>query len=118
MNSHEKTESPSEVLFHTKDITLRKKVLLVDGFDRKSLAAFLKMFAEETYRIKGFAKCNDEILLVDCVGPIVEVRDYDGIYEEINQLTVLYGKGLNPLKRIKEVIQWFPESSASILQGE
>lgn len=94
---------------HTRDITLQKLTLCVGGFDEKSLTAFLKMFAEDTYRIKGFVSLPEGIFLVSCVGPIVELRPFDGDTPELNRLAVLYGNGLPAKKSIREAVSWFPE---------
>lgn len=94
---------------HTRDITLQKLTLCVGGFDEKSLTAFLKMFAEDTYRIKGFVSLTEGVFLVSCVGPIVELLPFDGDTPELNRLAVLYGNGLPAKKSIREAVSWFPE---------
>lgn len=94
---------------HTRDITLQKLTLCVGGFDEKSLTAFLKMFAEDTYRIKGFVSLPEGVFLVSCVGPIVELQPFDGDTPELNRLAVLYGNGLPAKKSIREAVSWFPE---------
>lgn len=93
---------------HLKDVTLQKLTLTVDGFDEKTLVSFLKMFAEDTYRIKGFVSLPEGISLVSCVGPMVEVKPFDGETPELNKLAVLYGNGLPAKKSIKEAMGWFP----------
>lgn len=99
---------------HTRDITLQKLTLCVGGFDEKSLTAFLKMFAEDTYRIKGFVSLPEGIFLVSCVGPIVELQPFDGDAPELNRLAVLYGNGLPAKKSIREAVSWFPEQEIVI----
>lgn len=99
---------------HTRDITLQKLTLCVGGFDEKSLTAFLKMFAEDTYRIKGFVSLPEGIFLVSCVGPIVELQPFDGDTPELNRLAVLYGNGLSAKKSIREAVSWFPEQEIVI----
>lgn len=99
---------------HTRDITLQKLTLCVGGFDEKSLTAFLKMFAEDTYRIKGFVSLPEGIFLVSCVGPIVELQPFDGDTPELNRLAVLYGNGLPAKKSIREAVSWFPEQEIVI----
>ena len=101
-------QDPAQMQIHTRDITLQSLVLRVEGFTLDHLKAFLQMFAEETYRIKGFVELGHEIYVVDCVGPIVEIRTFAGEVSEKGKLNVLYGNGLNPKKSIKEAVSWFP----------
>lgn len=97
---------------HTKDITLQKLALTVSGFDRKTLTSFLKMFAEDTYRVKGFVSLPEGIFLVSCAGPMVDVTPFQGDTPELNTLAVLYGNGLPAKKSIKEARSWFPDCTA------
>ena len=100
---------------HTVDITLRKLLLRVSGFSKKDLASFLRMFAEETYRIKGFVSTPEGRFLVDCVGPMVELKEFENApTEEENALVVLFGNGLPAQKAIREAISWFPNAEVSI----
>lgn len=100
---------------HTKDITLRKLLLHISAFDKKDLTSFLRMFAEETYRIKGFVTLPEGRFVVDCVGPMVELRPFDGhAAAEENALVVLYGNGLPAQRAIKEAISWFPKADVSM----
>lgn len=92
---------------HIRDINLQKLTLTVSGFDKKSLTSFLRMFAEDTYRIKGFVELDGEICVVDCVGPLVEVRPFAGEPPELGKLVVLFGHGLPARKGIREAISWF-----------
>lgn len=94
---------------HLKDVTLQKLSLTVGGFDQKTITAFLKMFAEDTYRIKGFVSLPEGTFLVSCVGPMVEVTPFEGETPELNTLAVLYGNGLPAKRGIKEAMGWFPD---------
>ena len=108
----EELENPSaddEHKIHTKDITLQKLALTAKGFDLKNLNSFLKMFAEDTYRIKGFVSLPEGVFLVSCVGPMVEISPFRGETPELNTLAVLYGNGLPAKKSIREAISWFPD---------
>lgn len=108
----ERLEEPSadeEQDVHTKDVTLQKLTLLVNGFDQKSLTSFLRMFAEDTYRIKGFVSLPEGVFLVSCVGPMVELQSFVGNAPELNKLAVLYGNGLHAKRSIKEAMCWFPD---------
>ena len=105
-------EGPLEI--HTRDITLQRLNLAVEGFDLKSLTSFLKMFAEDTYRIKGLVRLPEGVYLADCVGPLVEVRPFEGDAPVQNNLAVLFGNGLPAKKSIKEAISWFPNCTVTL----
>lgn len=97
-----------------RDITLSRITLEPQGFDLVSLTAFLKMFAEDTYRIKGFVELDGVMYLADCVGPLVEVSPYEGKAENPGKLTVLFGNGLPARKSIREALTWYPDCSANM----
>ena len=105
-------EGPLEI--HTRDITLQRLNLAVEGFDLKSLTSFLKMFAEDTYRIKGLVRLPEGVYLADCVGPLVEVRPFEGDAPVQNNLAVLFGNGLPAKKSIEEAISWFPNCTVTV----
>ena len=108
-------EDPADGQLHTRDITLRKLLLHVSGFSKKDLTSFLRMFAEETYRIKGFASTPEGRFVVDCVGPMVELREFENAPAgEENTLVVLFGNGLPAQRAIKEAISWFPNAEVTI----
>ncbi len=88
--------------------------LTVRDFDKKTLEHFLKMVADETYRIKGFVDSEEGVLLVNCVGPLVNIEDYSGETEDLNNLTVLYGNGLKAKKAVEEAIGWFKDGQIII----
>lgn len=99
---------------HARDIALQKLTLHLSGFDRDSLEAFLKMFAGDTYRVKGFVRCGGQLLLADCVGPLVSLSPFDGSAEETGTLVVLYGHGLPAKKSILAASERFPGFSVEI----
>lgn len=100
---------------HIKDISLKKLTLSVSGFNRNSLETFLRMFAEETYRIKGFVELDGEVCVADCVGPLVEIYPFAGEPPETDKLVVLFGHGLPAKKSIQEAMTWFPDCRIAIL---
>mgnify|MGYP007098799512 FL=1 len=53
--------------------------------------------------------------MVDCVGPLVDVRPFEGAVPEENVLVVLFGNGLPARKAIKEACSWFPNSSVEVV---
>ena len=104
---------------HTKDLTLQKLNLAAEGFDLKSITSFLRMFAEDTYRIKGVLALPEGQFLADCVGPLVEVKPFDppsggGPVPEKNRLTVLFSNGLPAKRSIKEAASWFPQCTVEL----
>lgn len=107
------SDSEANGEIHTVDITLRKLLMRFSGFNRSELDSFLRMFAEETYRIKGFVALPEGGFTVDCVGPLVELHPYDGEIEE-NALVILFGNGLHAKKAIKEAISWFPNAEIEL----
>ena len=99
---------------HIKDVNLQKLTLTVSGFDRRSMESFLRMFAEDTYRIKGFVELDGTVCIADCVGPLVEIRPFPGEPPELGKLAVLFGHGLPARKSIREAISRFPGCEAAI----
>lgn len=93
---------------HTRDVTLQKLALTVRGFDRQELTVFLKLFAEDTYRVKGFVALPEGTFLVSCVGPLVELEPFEGETADMGVLTVLYGNGLPAKKSIRAAMARFP----------
>ena len=94
---------------HIKDINLQDLTLTVSGFDLKSLKSFLRMFAEDTYRIKGFVELDGTVYMADCVGPLVEIHAFEGEPSEPGKLVVLFGHGLPAKKSIREAISRYPD---------
>ena len=115
MDNYSNNESSGE-LFHVKDITLAKFTLSVKGLSVDSLESFLKMFADETYRIKGFATIDGRNYLVSCVGPIVEVVEWKGEMKNPGQLVVLYGNGLHAKTAAKEAMGWFENADIDFVK--
>ena len=101
-------------LSHTRDITLQKLNIVLENWDKDSLEAFIRMFADDSYRIKGFVRCGGELLLVDCVGPLISIKSFEGEQEDENILVVLYGHGLPTKKSIRTAMEAFPNLKAEI----
>ena len=95
-----------------RDITLQKYLLTISGtMSIQQLESFLKMIADDSYRIKGFVRLEGKLLLVDCVGSFVDVYQYDGdSVGEVNKIVVLAGKGMPTRKSIKNAMQWYQGS--------
>ncbi|MEA5050459.1 MAG: GTP-binding protein [Oscillospiraceae bacterium] len=100
---------------HIEDVTLQKLTLDIgEGFTRETFSKFLAMFAEETYRMKGFVRLGGELFLADCVGPLVKVTPWDGAAENVGALTVLYGNGLRAKSALAEAMRWYPDCGVGI----
>lgn len=102
---------------HIQDLNLQKLTLTLTGFTPATLGAFLQLFAEETYRIKGFLTLGGGFWRVDCVGPLVEVRPFSGEPSETGRLAVLFGHGLHAVKRIRAAAAVFPKCGVQLSTG-
>ena len=91
------------------DIQLQKQLIELDPPRTvEQLTGALRLIAEDSWRIKGFARLEGRCLLVDCVGPAVRISDTDIETEQENRLVLLAGPGM-PLRRaVKQAIQWYP----------
>lgn len=99
---------PGTVLPRVKDITLQKRTLVLpEEVPIETLRHFLGMFCEDTYRVKGFVRCEGKTWLVDCVGPAVGIVPWDGPAPHLGHLTVLFGNGLPALGSIQKAIDWY-----------
>lgn len=91
------------------DIQLQKQLIELDpAMTVEQLTGALRLIAEDSWRIKGFARLEGRCLLVDCVGPAVRISDTNIETEQENRLVLLAGPGM-PLRRaVKQAIQWYP----------
>lgn len=95
---HEETIQP-----HARDMTLQKAFIRISPeMDSRSLLFFIRLFAENTLRVKGILQLKDGLYIADCVGPIVEVMPYRGQAEDTaGGLAALAGEGMPLLKSIE-----------------
>ena len=92
---------------HRRDLTLQKYTLTVSPeMSADQLRAFLRMFAEDTYRIKGLVELREGVFQLDCVGAYVEVKPADGLQAD-HQVAVLAGEGMPLRKSLKEALRWY-----------
>lgn len=102
-------KNPSVGEIHTKDITLKKLELYPQDFSVEELQNFLHLIAEQTYRIKGFVQIEGKIYLINCVGPMVEITNWNQpVTSDLFGIQVLYGNGLQAKKAIREAMKWYP----------
>ncbi|MEL7608150.1 MAG: GTP-binding protein [Bacillota bacterium] len=113
-------EIPKEILFglssaqrdveidNRPDLTLQKHtVYLSPAFASAQLMHFLRMFAEDTYRIKGIVRLEDGAMLVDCVGTTLSVAPSEVKPPADNALTVLAGEGMPLRKSLKAAVSHY-----------
>jgi G3E family GTPase len=87
---------------HTRDITLQKASITIKReMTSAQLTAFIRLFAEDTNRVKGIVSLADGLFLVDCVGAAVKVECMNGAAPGAeNILNALAGPGLPMRKSI------------------
>ena len=69
------------------------------------------MFIEDTYRIKGFVRLDDEIYLVDCVASTVQLKKYEEPVDDslLQKVVVLSGGGMPTRHSIAKAVEWYEE---------
>ena len=111
--------TPIEPELLTRDVSLCKyEIRLREGMPRTDLEHFLRMFLEETYRVKGFVRLREGTFLADCVGDRLQLEEAKGPPADLcGRLTVLSGGDLAVGKALKEARRWYPDFVESIEQG-
>ncbi len=96
-------DNVEEYDIHAPDISLQRFLVKVDPTTtRRQLQYFLKTILDDTYRVKGFVKVENQMHLVNCVGPMLNVDPYDKSKEtNVGTLVVLSGEGLPIRKSLK-----------------
>lgn len=102
-----------EELLLTEDLTVRRVTLrLSDSISAGELEKFIQMFAEQTFRVKGFAATRDRgTVLVDCTGTAVSVAPYPGEVppERLGVLTVLSGAKMPVRSAVTAACGWYEQ---------
>lgn len=94
--------------YHLKDVGLQKRmIVLKDTMSYYQLEKFLKMFVEDTYRVKGFVCLEGKMSLVDCVGPSIAITPYEQNAKRCNHLIALAGPGMPLQKSIDRAFEWY-----------
>lgn len=94
---------------HVADLTLRSfTIRLSEALDSAVCAKLLAMFAEDCYRIKGFARLADGCFLLNCVGAWVELTACDASLVAGNEIVVLHTAPQHTRARVEEAIRWYP----------
>ncbi len=108
MNSQE--TDCGEELFQTADVTLRKYLLQIrEEVKLEELRGFLKMIMDETFRIKGFVCTEGKQYLVNTVGNMLEISEYEKEPHTTNMLVALSGSGMSVKRAVKTAMEWYPE---------
>ncbi|MGN1249184.1 MAG: CobW family GTP-binding protein [Candidatus Spyradocola sp.] len=96
------------------DLTHRRATIhLNDTLTASELTHFLSMFAEQTYRIKGFVETRDKgALLVDAVGTQLALSPAPGALPsgKLGVLTVLSGAGMPLRKAVGVACAWYGDA--------
>ena len=90
-----------------RDLTLQKLVIQVsESMTSEQLRAFLRMFAEDACRVKGFAALRDGVFLADCVGSYVCLTPRPDAQAD-NRLAALATEGMPMRRSIQAAVRWF-----------
>lgn len=100
------------------DLTHRRATIRVNGaLSAAELAHFLRMFAEQTYRIKGFADTRDRgPVQVDAVGTALTLSPAPEALppDRLGALTVLSGAGMPLRAAVREACAWYKQAVVSV----
>lgn len=101
---------PEEDALLLEDLSVRRiMVRVAPTISAYELEKFIQMFAEFTFRVKGFVQTADGVYLADCVGSVVDVRPWLAPVpaEKLGWLNVLSGTKMPTRKALKEAAQWY-----------
>lgn len=102
----------------TADLTLRKLMISVaPTITPYELQKFIEMFAENTFRVKGFIETTEGLHLADCVGNVVSVVPCEELTvppERVGWLNVLSGMGMPVRKAVQEACKWYQKHITAI----
>lgn len=91
------------------DITLQKFMLSVDPmFTPEQLRSCVRILAEDSYRVKGFALLGAGTFLVDCAGGLISVTPYTGEITAPNELVVLSAASIPTRKAFEDARELYP----------
>ena len=100
-----------EALPQIMDLTTRKLTVQISPeMTAYDLEMFIRMFAEQTFRVKGLILTRDRgLVAVDCVGNVVSLTPIEAHEpEKYGVLTILSGAKMPVYKAVKEACQWYP----------
>ncbi len=101
----------ADELIQPRDITLQKATIHIrESMSLYQLEQFIRMFIEDTYRIKGFVCLDNKTWLVDCVGSLINITPYSVTdKKKCNRITALAGQGMSLKKSIAKAVIWYPD---------
>ena len=89
------------------DLTLQKALVEISpDMTAAQLTAFLRLFAEDTCRVKGLVRLRDGAFLADCVGGYVSLVPYDGPGID-NRVAALAVAGMPLRKSLRAAVAWY-----------
>ncbi|MEG1270477.1 MAG: CobW family GTP-binding protein [Ruthenibacterium sp.] len=93
------------------DITLQKaSISIAQTMSIAQLHSLLAMLAEDTYRMKGFVRLEQQNYLVDCVGPMIQILPYEKEPNDaLGTIVLLAGQGMPLRKSIQKATAWYSE---------
>lgn len=100
----------------TADLTLRRlSVHIAPTITPYELQKFIEMFAENTFRVKGFVQTSEGMLLADCVGNVVSLRPCENVPpERAGILNVLSGAGMPVRKAVLDACRWYRDDILTV----
>lgn len=101
----------------TRDITLQKAcVTIASSMTYGELMQFLRLFAEDTYRVKGVVALAEGTFLADCVGAALSVTPCE-MSADVGKLVALAGAGMNLRKSLRAAQKWYPDKATDLIFG-
>lgn len=100
------------------DLSVRRITLRIsETISVYALTMFIRMFAEQTFRVKGFLSTRDKgTVLADCVGTAVSIVPYSAEVprQRLGVLTVLSGSKMPVRSAVTDACKWYAQYIISI----
>ena len=100
------------------DLSVRRITLRIsETISTYALTMFIRMFAEQTFRVKGFLSTRGKgTVLADCVGTAVSVVPYSAEVprQRLGVLTVLSGSKMPVRSAVTDACKWYAQYIISI----
>jgi len=107
----ESQNGDSEDLPQVADLSSKKMTVRLNGqISAYELEMFIRMFAENTYRVKGFVQTRDRgIVLADCVGNVVSVAPVEVCVsaDKLGVLNILSGGKMPLHAAVHAAYRWY-----------
>lgn len=101
----------------SRDITLQKACVSIQPtMTRAELLQFLRLFAEDTYRVKGAVKLSEGAFIVDCIGSAISVTPCEPAMVS-GKLVALAGAGMAMRKSLLTARAWYPDKATEVVFG-